>query len=243
MKIIFFKEFHSFYSSFIGFITVSLFVLITGILLWVVPSYSVLDYGYATLETFFDLAPILLMIIIPAITMKLYSEEYQSGTIEWLYTKPLSEFDILMGKYLASVAVMMVSLLPTLVYYFSVYALGSPIGNVDSGGVFGSYFGLSFLVMSFCAIGIFASSLAQNQIVAFITAILLNAVFFWSFGFVSELLSHSGFLEFVFQYLGMSYHYRSISRGVVDTRDVIYFLSVVSIFLFLTHFIIDQKKS
>jgi ABC-2 type transport system permease protein len=191
---------------------------------------------------FFSLAPILLLIIIPAITMRLLSEEKQTGTIEWIYTKPLSDWQIILGKYFASILLIIIALIPTIIYYFSIYQLGAPVGNIDNGGVIGSYIGLVFLSGAFCAIGLFASSITANQIAAFIFAATLSALIFWGFDLVSTFEIFDGMIAYVLKNIGIAYHYDSISRGVLDTRDVIYFCSIIFIFLYATFFNLEKRK-
>lgn len=242
MRAVFFREINSFFSSMIGFLAMGFFILITGLVLWFFPEYDILNYGYATLESFFTLAPILFLFIIPAITMRLFSEEKQMGTLEWIFTKPISDKDILLGKYLASLFIIIIALLPTLIYYFSIYQLGYPKGNIDNGGVIGSYFGLILLASSFCAIGLFCSSITANQIVAFIVAAVICALFFWGFDLISKFPFFEGSLDHFIKNLGISFHYDSISRGVLDTRDLVYFLSLSFFFLYLTHFQLERRK-
>ena len=242
MKAIFFREINSFFSSMMGFLAMGFFITITGLVLWFFPEYDILDFGYATLESFFTLAPILFLFIIPAITMRLFSEEKQMGTLEWVYTKPFSDRDILLGKFFASLCIILVALIPTLIYYFSIYQLGYPKGNIDNGGVLGSYFGLVLLASAFCSIGLFCSSISTNQIVAFILAAVLSALFFWGFDLVSKFSFLEGSLDYFLKNLGISYHYDSISRGVLDTRDLIYFVSISFFFLYLTHFQLEKRK-
>ena len=242
MKALFFREISSFFSSMIGFLAMGFFILITGLVLWFFPEYSILQYGYATLDSFFGLAPILLLFIIPAITMRLFSEEKQMGTLEWLYTKPLTDLEIILGKFFASLFIIAVALLPTLIYYFSIYQLGYPKGNIDTGGVLGSYFGLFMLSSAFCAIGIYCSSLTTNQIVAFILSAVICTVLFWGFDLVSVFPIFEGKIDHFLKNLGIGFHYESISRGVLDTRDLIYFLSISYFFLYLTHFQLEKRK-
>lgn len=242
MKVVFLREINSFFSSMIGFLAMGFFIVITGLCLWFFPEYNILNFGYASLESFFSLAPLLFLFIIPAITMKLFSEEKQLGTLEWIMTKPISDRDILLGKYLASMFLILVALIPTLIYYFSVYQLGYPQGNIDNGGVVGSYFGLLLLASAFCAIGVFCSSLTANQIVAFILAAVLSATLFWGFDLISNFPFLEGKGDFFIKNLGISYHYDSISRGVLDTRELIYFISVSFLFLYLTYFQLEKRK-
>lgn len=242
MKAVFIREINSFFSSMIGFLAMGFFILITGLMLWFFPEYDLLSSGYATLESFFALAPILFLFIIPAITMRLFSEEKQLGTLEWIFTKPLSDRDILLGKYFASLFIVLVALIPTFIYYFSVYQLGYPKGNIDTGGVIGSYFGLILLSSAFCAIGLYCSSLTANQIAAFILAAVLCAAFFWGFELISKFPILEGTLDHFIKNLGIGFHYDSISRGVLDTRDLIYFLSLSFFFLYLTAFQLEKRK-
>ena len=228
------KELSSFFSSLMGYLTIVVFLVLTGLMMWVFHFQSnVLDYGFAGIDPLFAIAPFLYLFLIPAITMRSLAEERLTGTIELLLTKPLSEFTILMAKFLAGLTMVLISLLPTLVYYVSVYLLGDPVGNIDTGAVIGSYIGMLFLGGAFVAIGLFASSLSNNQIVAFIIAALLCAVCYLGFETLCS-IPFIGKATLVLRQLGIQYHYESISRGVIDTRDVIYFLSVMAIFLMAT---------
>ena len=242
MQSIFFKEINSFFGSLIGYVFIVVFLIITGVLLWVIPSYSLLDYGYATLDEFFSLAPILFLIIIPAITMRSIAEEKNLGTLEILFTKPITDFQIIFGKYLAVFLIALLSLIPTLIYFYSIYQLGYPKGNIDTGGVIGSYIGLIFLSSSFAAIGLFCSSITQNQIIAFISAVLFCAFFYWGFDLFSGFNFMEGRMEEVIKNFGISAHYDAISKGVVDTRDVLYFFSVDALFLLLTMTVLASRK-
>ncbi len=236
------KELASFFSSLTGYLTIVVFLVLTGMMLWVFKSdFNILDYGYAGMDGLFIIGPFLYLFLIPAITMRMIAEEKRNGTMELLLTKPISEMTLIWAKFLAGLVLVAISLLPTLVGYFSVVALGDPVGNVDSGSVAGSYLGLLLLGAAFVAIGIFASSLTNNQIVAFILAALMCA--FMHLGF--EAICRMGFLgsaELVVRQLGMSYHYDSISRGVVDSRDVIYFASVTTLFMMATRMVLQSRK-
>ncbi len=236
------KELASFFSSLTGYLTIVVFLVLTGLMLWVFKSdFNILDYGYAGMDGLFIIGPFLYLFLIPAITMRMIAEEKRNGTMELLLTKPIGEMTLIWAKFLAGVVLVAISLLPTLVGYFSVVALGDPVGNVDSGSVAGSYLGLLLLGAAFVAIGLFASSLTNNQIVAFILAALMCA--FMHLGF--EAICRMGFLgsaEYVVRQLGMSYHYDSISRGVVDSRDVIYFASVTAVFMMATRIVLQSGK-
>jgi ABC-2 type transport system permease protein len=203
--------------------------------------FNVLEFGYANLDGLFSLAPFIFLFLVPAITMRSFAEEKKTGTIEWLVTKPLSDTQIILAKYFASVLLVLFSLLPTLVYYYSVHQLGYPVGNLDSGGIWGSYIGLFFLASAFVAIGIFASSLSDNQILSLILAVFLSAFAYGGFQLIHN-LSLFGDFDLFIKSLGISAHYASMSRGVIDTRDLIYFLSIISLFLLMTKISLERRK-
>ena len=232
MFIIFKKEVSTFFNSLIVYIVIGVFLLLTGLMFWLYPDTNILDYGYAEMDAFFQIAPYILLFFVPAVTMRMLSEEIKSGTIELLFTKPLSVWDIVFGKFLSCVFIIVLALLPTLIYYFSIYKLGNPIGNVDSASVFGSYFGLVLLASVYAAVGIFMSSLTKNQVVAFLLAAVCSYILFVGIEQFSALFS--GSIQFFLSYLGLSFHYNSIGKGIVDSRDVIYFVSVSVFFLLLT---------
>ncbi len=242
MLTLFKKELASFFSSLIGYLTIIVFLVLTGLMLWVFKGdFNILDYGFSGMDGLFIIGPFLYLFLIPAITMRMFAEEKKNGTMELLLTKPLSEMTLIWAKFLAGLTLVLISLLPTLVCYFSVYALGDPVGNIDTGSVAGSYIGLLLLGAAFVAIGLFASSITNNQIVAFILAALMSA--FMHLGF--ESIYRMGFLgnaDLFVRSLGMSYHYESISRGVIDTRDVIYFASVIALFLLATRIVLQSRK-
>lgn len=239
---IFLKEINTFFSSIIGYLTIIVFLLITGLFLWVFPETSVLNYGYATLDYLFTLAPWIFMFLIPAITMRTFAEETRSGTLETLATRPLTDLQITMGKYLACLFLVFFALLPTLLYFFTIYTLGNPAGNIDTGATWGSYIGLLLLAAAFVAIGIFTSSLTSNQIVAFLLAIFLCFFFHAAFDYLSKLNVFYAKIDNIVELIGINAHYISISRGVVDTRDLIYFGSFISIFLLLTKTVLESRK-
>jgi ABC-2 type transport system permease protein len=242
MLSIFKKEINSFFSSLIGYIVIGVFLTILGLMLWVFPDTSLLNYNYATLDQLFDLAPMIFLFLIPAITMRSFAEEQQTGTIELLATKPISDPAIVGGKFLAAMALVLVSILPTLLYFFTIYRLGSPPGNLDSGAIAGSYLGLLLLGGVFAAIGLFASSLTSNQIVAFILATFISFLVYWGFLYISRLPVFVSKWDDLVQMLGIDYHYASISRGVVDSRDVIYFFTITLFFLTLTITALSRRK-
>ena len=242
MLIILSKELKQFFNSLIGTIALVVFLLASGLFMWVFPDTSVLEYGYATADMLFFIGPWVFMFLIPAITMRSFAEENKSGTIELLATKPIWDWQIITGKYLASLVLVIFSLLPTLFYYYSIYQLGSPIGNIDTGATLGSYLGLLMIGATFAAIGIFASSLTENQIVAFILSLFLCFFIYMGFEFASTLGIFYGTSDSIVKYLGMNEHYASISRGVLDTKDVIYFVSVILAFLFATQLSLENRK-
>lgn len=242
MLTIFFKEINTFFSSLIGYIVVAVFLVILGLIMFVFPDTSLLNYNYATLDQLFDIAPMVFIFLIPAVTMRSFAEERQTGTIELLATKPVTDLQIVLGKFFACLALAIFAILPTLLYYFTVHSLGSPPGNLDSGAIMGSYLGLIFLAAVFVSIGVFASSLSNNQIVGFILAMFLCFIFHWGFYFFSKLPGLIGSLDEFVQMLGIDYHYTSISRGVIDTRDVIYFVSVIGVFVAMTVTSLERRK-
>ncbi len=242
MLTIFLKEINTFFSSLIGYIVVGVFLGILGLIMFVFPDTSLLNYNYATLDQLFDIAPMVFVFLIPAVTMRSFAEEQQTGTIELLATRPLTDLQIVSGKFFACLSLVVFALLPTLLYYYTVHQLGSPKGNLDSGAIMGSYLGLIFLAATFVAIGIFASSLTNNQIVGFILATFLCFIFHWGFFFFSKLPIFVGKVDDIVQMVGIDYHYMSISRGVIDTRDVIYFISVIGIFVAMTVTSLERRK-
>ena len=242
MTSIFFKELNTFFSSLVGYITIGVFLAIMGLIVWVFPDTSLLNYNYATLNQLFDIAPLIFLFLIPAVTMRSFAEEQQNGTLELLVTRPLTDWAIVLGKFLAALALVVFALLPTLLYYYTIHQLGSPVGNLDSGAVMGSYLGLTLLAAVFASIGLFASSLTANQIVGFLLGSLLCFLFYYGFDFISRLPIFVGKTDDVVQMIGIAYHYDSISRGVVDTRDLVYFLSVVAVFLMGTVVSLERRK-
>lgn len=235
------REFNGFLNSLIAYMVIGVFLTAIGLLMWVFPETSVLEYGYADMDTLFSLAPYVYIFLIPAITMKSFAEEKRGGTMELLLTRPLSDWDIILGKYFASFLLVVFSILPTLVYYFSIRALGDPVGNVDTSGVIGSYIGLILLGGVFCSVGIFASSITPNQIVAFIVAAFLSFLLFSGFDSLSALNAWSSWVLVIKQF-GILYHYESLGKGLIDSRDLIYFFSVAFMFLLLTKTVIGSRS-
>jgi ABC-2 type transport system permease protein len=240
MLVIFQKELNSFLNSLVGYLVISVFLLAVGLLIWVFPEYSLLLYGYAGLESFFSLTPFLYIFLIPAITMRTFAEEKRLGTMELLLTRPLTNWQIIFGKYLATCALVAFSLLPTLLYYFSVYELGSPKGNIDSAAVVGSYLGLFLLGCVFCAVGIFASALTDNQIISFMVAVFLCFILYTGFSQIAAINLWSSY-SFIINQLGIDFHYHSISKGLIDSRNLLYFLSVIFSFLAATKLVLEKE--
>lgn len=236
------KEIGDFLSSLIGYLVMAVFLCAVGLFMWVFPiEMNVLNSGYANLDALFVLGPWVFLFLCPAVTMRLFAEEQRTGTIELLLTKPLSDWQIILAKFLAGWLLTLISLVPTLIYYYSVHKLGSPEGNLDTGGMWGSYIGLLFLAGAYVAIGIFASSLTNNQIVSFILAVFLCFVTFIGLESVSSLVPMGAMEGFMIK-LGINAHYMSMSRGVIDTRDLIYFLSVIVVFLLFTKTRVESRK-
>lgn len=242
MFTLFKKEINSFLHSLIGYAVIVVFLLINGLFLWVFPmDFNILDFGFAGLDNLFLLSPWVFLFLIPAITMRSFAEEQRSGTVELLLTKPLTDTAIIMAKFSAGFALVILSLLPTLIYYFTVYKLGSTPGNLDQGATWGSYIGLLFLGAGFVAIGVFSSAISGNQIVSFLVSVFLCGFLYIGFEFIYNLEIFGPFGLFIKE-LGISSHYASMSRGVIDTRDVLYFLSLVLLFLMLTRFRLQRRN-
>ncbi len=235
------KEITGFFSSLVAYITIAVFLLVTGLFLWVFPDSSILEYGYAGLDSFFNIAPYVFMFLIPAITMRSLAEERKDGTFELLATRPITDWQIVSGKFLACLTIVVLALFPTLIYCLTVYELGITKGNVDSGAVIGSYIGLILLGAAFTSMGLFASSLGKNQIIAFTVSVFLCFFTFSGFDSLSRIISLQGVDTFLTG-LGINEHYQSISRGVLDTRDLLYFLSFCAVFLLFTKTILGGRK-
>jgi len=236
------KEIAAFLNTLIGYVVILVFLLITGLFLWVLPTeYNILDFGYASLDSFFMLAPFVFLFLIPAISMRLFSEEKKTGTIELLFTRPLNDWQIIGAKYFAGISLVIVALIPSLIYVFTVYWFSFPLGNFDLGIVWGSYIGLLFLASAFVAIGLFSSAVTDNQIIAFVVGITLSAFAYLGFEIIYALDLFGSFDLFV-QSLGIQAHYTSIRRGVIDFRDLIYFISLSGLFLLFTHTLLNKRK-
>lgn len=236
------KEINGFLGSLIGYIAIVMFLSTLGLFMWVFPGdLNILEAGYSNLNTFFYLAPWVFLFLIPAITMRSFAEEKKSGTLELLLTKPLTELNVIGAKFLAGLALVLFSVVPALIYFITVYQLGNPPGNMDMGATWGSFIGLVFIGGAYVSVGLFASSITDNQIIAFILGVFL--CFFLYAGFDSISTLHLfGDIEIYIVKLGMNEHYLSMSRGVIDTRDMVYFISVVFLFSLLTKTVISSRK-
>lgn len=236
------KELRTFFSNATGYIVIGIFLLLTGLFLWVIPGqFNVLDSGYANVDGLFYLAPWFFLFLCVAISMRFFAEEQQSGTWEFLATKPLSEWQIVLGKYAAGTILVVLALLPTILYYFTVSFLAEPLGNVDSGQFWGSFIGLLFLAAVYIAIGTFASSLSKNQIIAFIVGLVLCFFCYYGFDLISSFFTKGSQIQFI-ENLGIHAHYKSMSRGVIDSRDIVYFIVITVLFLYLTVWRLKRLK-
>jgi len=242
MLAIFRKEITGFFSSLTGYIVIIVFLLINSLFMWVFPGeWNILDSGYAGLDTLFFLSPWIFLFLVPSVTMKMIAEEKRLGTLELIYSKPVNERGIVYGKYLASLVLVLLALFPGLIYYISVYILGESPGNLDKGATLGAFTGLFFLAAVYASAGLFASSITDNQVIAFIIAVLISFFLFMGFDSFAYLPGLKKVDEFVIR-LGINEHYKSISRGVIDLRDIIYFIVVVLIFNEATRLVLLSRK-
>ena len=235
------KEIHEFLYSIIAYLIIGVFLIGVSIVLWVLPKTSLLEYGYASMEPLFNIGPYLFMFLIPAITMKSFAEEKRSGTIELLYTLPLSSRAIVLGKFLAASSLVFFSLLPTLVYYYSIYQLGNPPGNLDTSGIVGAYFGLFFLGSVFASIGIFSSSITENQIVSFVVAATLCYISYEGFTTLASIDLWVSWAYYI-EYFGIMFHYNAMSKGVIDLSNLTYFVGFIVIMLLATNYSLEARK-
>jgi len=242
MLTIYIREIRGFFSSLTGLLVMVVFILLTSLFMWVFGGQmNVLENGYSSMDTLFSLAPWVFLFLVPAICMRMFAEEKRSGTLELLYTRPVREVEIVAAKFAAAWTLVVLSLIPTLIFYTSVYLLGSPPGNLDIGGTWGSYIGIVFLGGIYASIGVFSSSLTENQIIAFILAVLFSFIFYLGFGFIASITSSGEWISMIEKF-GIDYHYQSVSRGVIDSRDLVYFFSVISLFIFLTKISLQSRK-
>ncbi len=242
MLALFKKEIETFFSSMIGYLVVGVFLVATSLFLWVIPGELNIIYGgYATLEPLFAIAPWIFMFLVPAVTMRMFAEERKSGTLELLLTRPVTSTQIVVAKYLSGFVLVLVSLVPTLIYVVLVYNMGAEKGNIDMGATWGSYIGLVFLASIYVAIGVFASSLTDNQVVAFVLSIVVCFVFYSGFDSLALLPALKGAGAAIAS-MGIGEHYLSVSRGVLDSRDIVYFISMSFLFIYLTRTVLESRK-
>jgi ABC-2 type transport system permease protein len=227
------KELNQFFSSLTGYIAIVLFLLINGLFLFVLNDSNIFEFGYASMDKFFDLAPWILMFLVPAITMRSLSDEFKAGTFEILKTKPLSSWQIVLGKYFSILVVLLLAVLPTIIYIVTIKMLSAQ-GGIDSGGILGSYIGLLFLVGVFAAIGLCCSGFTNNAVVAFLISAFSCLILYFGFNAFSKLPLFANGSDYYIEMLGIDFHYRSTSRGVLDSRDLVYFISIIFIFLLTT---------
>ena len=244
MRALYIKEIRSFLSSVIGYVFILIYLITAGLFHWVISGdmqTNLLEGAEADLIPFFNLSPVIFLVLIPAITMRSIAEERRTGTIELLFTRPISDLKILLAKYFAGVTLLIVALLPTLIYYISMYNLGNPVGIIDGGATFTSYIGLILLGSTFVAIGIFASTLTSSQIVAFILAMFLCWLFYSGFQLLGS-FSLMGKFDSVIQYCGITYHYDGIKRGVIDSKNIVYFITIITLFIYAALTVIKSLK-
>lgn len=234
MRSLYKKEIAGFFSSLTGYIVIIIFLLSNGLFLWVFPGeFNIIEAGYATLSPFFIIAPWIFLFLIPAVTMRMLSDEKKSGNLEVILSQPITHFQIVFSKYLASLTLVFIALLPCLIYFISVYYLGNPVGNIDTGGTWGSFIGLFFLAASYVAIGIFASAVTDNSIISFMVSLVICFFAYSGFDLISGIFLFEKISAFIIS-LGINEHYQSMSRGVIDSRDLIYFIALISIFLLIS---------
>lgn len=242
MLALFRKEINVFFSTLTGYIVIAVFLVANSLFMWIFPGeLNISDSGYASIDTLFVIAPWVFLFLVPAVTMRSFAEEKKSGTMELLFTRPLSDIQIILAKYLAGLILVLFALIPCLVFFVSVYLLGNPVGNIDTGGTWGSFIGLFFLAAVYVAIGVFSSSLTDNQVIAFIIAVLISFILYIGFDYISSIAVFRSVDQFILT-LGINEHYKSMSRGVLDSRDIVYYFLVISLFLLFTKIVIQSRK-
>ncbi len=239
---IFKKEIFQYLNTASGYISMVVFFVATWLFCWVFPSTNFFEYGYAEMGTFFEIAPYIFLFLVPALTMRLFSEEFRLGTIELLVTKPIGDFNIIIGKYLSAWFLVLLAILLTFCFFTSMYQLAYPIGNIDISGIMGSYLGLWLLGGVFCAIGVFASSTTDNQIIAFILSFVLSFILYDGISRIAEIESIGANFSYFLQNFSLNSHFQSLGRGVIDSRDLVYFLSIIFFFLYLTRISLRLRK-
>ena len=237
------KEISIFFSTIIGYLIIGLFLLISSLILWHdISEINILDNAYASMDSFFSIAPLIFLLFIPSVSMRVFSEEFNTGTIETLITKPISSFEIVTAKFFAVLSLVIIAISPTITYVISIYFLGETTGNLDLAAVVGSYIGLILLGSIFSSISVYASSLSSNQIVAFILAIIMSSFFFFGFDILSQ-LPYLQIVDLTLQKIGISYHYNMMSKGLLKVSDLVYFMSVSLLFIKLTEVVIKNKNT
>lgn len=236
------KEINSFLNSLVGYSVIATFLVLTNLMLWVIPgSFNIPELEMATMEPFFFLAPWVFLLLVPAITMKSFAEEIDSGTIELLFTRPLTDVQIITAKFLGAISLLLITLIPTLVTYYTIIAYGNPQGNIDHGATIGSYIGLILMASVYVSIGVFASSITSSQIVAFVVTIVLCFILFFAFHSLAS-FEIFGTFDNILLKLGIKFHYDHLSTGLIDTRDVVYFITVIIAFLLITKFRLGLRR-
>ncbi|HMQ07419.1 MAG TPA: ABC transporter permease subunit [Saprospiraceae bacterium] len=241
MKTIYLKEISHFFSTISGYMVIAFFILVSGLFMWIFRDTAIIYTPFASLDPFFQLAPFLLLFLVPAITMKIFSDEYQQGTMELLLTRPVNTESIILGKFLASATLVVLAILPTLLYYISICFLSDPKGNVDHGAIIGSYIGLMFLAMAFTAMGIFASALTTQQVGAFLLGVIICFFLYWGFHYISNLPFFDVRMEYVVQKWGIMHHYENMNRGSIDSKGIVYFGLLTWFFHRLTFMVLEIK--
>ncbi len=242
MLALFRKEINVFFSTPTGYIVITVFLVANSLFMWIFPGeLNVIDNGYASIDTLFIIAPWVFLFLVPAVTMRSFADEKKSGTMELLFTRPLSDLQIILAKFFAGLILVLFALIPCLVYFLSVYLLGNPAGNIDTGGTWGSFIGLFFLAAIYVSIGVFSSSLTDNQVIAFIVAVLISFILYIGFDYISSIAIFRSMDQFILT-MGINEHYTSMSRGVLDSRDIVYYVLVISLFVLLTKIVIQSRK-
>jgi ABC-2 type transport system permease protein len=239
---VFRKEINVFFSSLIGYVAITIFLVANGLISWIFPDTNIFDGGYAVLDTFFIWAPWIFLFLIPAITMRSFAEEKSTGTIEFLATRPITDMQIIIGKYFAASTLVLFSILPTILYFFTIREIASPKGNVDTGGIAGAYIGLFLTGCTFVSISLFTSSVSNNQIIAFILGMFACFFFHYAFDAVAQIPAFIGSADTYLNALSINQRYQNISKGYIDTRDVLFFVSMITIFLFMTKTSLGSRK-
>ncbi len=243
MITVFKKEISVFFSTLIGPLIIGGFLLLNSVLLWSnFSKLNILDYGYADMDIFFEISPLLFLLFIPAVSMRVFTEEYANGTMETLSTKPITSLQIVLGKFFSVFSLVLFSIMPTLIYVISIYYIGESVGNLDLAGILGSYFGLILLCALFSSVSIYASSIANKEIISFVLAILLNTLFYSGFDVLSE-FSFLQNIDLIIQQIGISFHYEMMSKGLLKFSDIIYFLSFTFLFIKLAELVVIEKKA